>query len=133
MQLLNLPSADFRVRNNGNRREIFDPVRKRFVALTPEEWVRQNFIQYLNGIKNYPLSLLGIEIPLVYNGLKKRCDILVCNNSGKPRLIVECKAPEVKISQDVFHQVAIYNMAMNVEFLVVTNGLDHFICRIDHE
>jgi type I site-specific restriction endonuclease len=133
MQLLNLPQGSFRIRNNGTRDEIFDPVRKRFVALTPEEWVRQNFMHYLINSRKIPSSLMGIEIPLTYNNLKKRGDIVIWSSSGIPRMIVECKAPEVKISQDTFHQVAMYNMAMNVEFIVVTNGLEHFACRIDHE
>lgn len=133
MQLLNLPQASFRIRNNSTRDEIFDPVRKKFVALTPEEWVRQNFVQYLVNSKSIPLSLLGIEIPLIYNNLKKRGDIVIWNSAGKPRMIIECKAPSVMLSQDVFHQVAMYNMVLNVEFLIVTNGLDHYACRIDHE
>ncbi len=132
MQILNLPPASFRTRNKNNRDEIFDPVRKRFVALTQEEWVRQNFLQYLMNVKKVPGSLIGVEVALTYNNLKKRGDIVIWNNSGKPKLIVECKAPEVMLTQDVFHQVAMYNMAMNVDYLVVTNGLSHYVCFIDH-
>ncbi|HSN50679.1 MAG TPA: type I restriction enzyme HsdR N-terminal domain-containing protein [Bacteroidales bacterium] len=133
MQILNLPPADFRTRSNNGRDEIFDPVRKRFVALTPEEWVRQNFLQYLINVKNIPPSLIGVEVALIYNNLKKRGDIVVWNNTGKPKLIVECKATEVMLTQDVFHQVAMYNMALNVDYLIVTNGLVHYACSIDHE
>lgn len=132
MQILNLPPASFRIRVMNNRDEIFDQVRKKFVALTPEEWVRQNFIDYLVNTKNVPLSLIGIEVPLVYNKMKKRGDIVIWSNSGKPKLIVECKAPEVLLTQDVFHQVAMYNMTLNVDYIVVTNGMSHYACMIDH-
>jgi hypothetical protein len=133
MQALNLPEAEFRIRDLGGKKEIFDSIRKKYIALTPEEWVRQNFISYLIRQKNIPPSLIGIEVSLKLNGLRKRSDILVYNRSGKPVLIVECKAPEVPVTQEVFEQVARYNMTWKVNWLVVTNGMVHFACYIDHE
>lgn len=132
MQTLNLPVTEFRVRSKGERQEIFDSVRRKFVALTPEEWVRQHFIHYLRERLNVPFSLIAVEASLQVNRLKKRGDIVVYGKDGKPCLIVECKAPEVNVSQAVFDQVAMYNMALKVPYLVVTNGLVHFACRIDH-
>jgi len=133
MQALNLPEADFRVRDLGGKKEIFDGIRKKFIALTPEEWVRQHFIAYLVKGKNVPASLIGVEVSMKMNRLQKRGDIVVYNTSGKPCMIVECKAPEIRITQDVFEQIARYNMTLNVNYLVVTNGLEHFACFIDHE
>lgn len=133
MQALNLPETDFRVRDLGGKKEIFDGIRKKFIALTAEEWVRQHFVSYLLTHKNVPASLIGIEVSLKMNRLQKRGDVVVYNRSGKPCMIVECKAPEIPITQDVFEQIARYNMTLNVNYLVVTNGLEHFVCFIDHE
>ncbi len=133
MQQLNLPSPEFRIRNTGGKTEIFDGIRKKYVALTPEEWVRQHFIGYLVNDRKIPASLISVEASLKYNRLRKRSDIVVWNNLGKARMIVECKAPEVRITQDVFDQVAIYNMTLDVPYLVVTNGLEHFACHIDRK
>jgi hypothetical protein len=132
MQQLNLPASELKIRNTNGKNEVFDSIRRRYVMLTPEEWVRQHFIGYLVRERNVPSSLISVESSLKYNGLKKRSDIVIFNNMGKPRMIVECKAPEIKITQDVFDQVAIYNMTLNVPYLVVTNGIEHFACRIDH-
>ncbi len=131
MQKLNLPDFKFRFRENKGREEIFDPVRKIFVALTQEEWVRQNFIQYLAVKKKVPLSLIGVEKTLTLNTMTRRSDILVFGNSGLPVMVVECKAPNIEISQLVFDQVARYNITLKVKYLVVTNGLNHFCCLID--
>ena len=133
MQALNLPEAEFRMRDLGSKKEIFDGIRKKFIVLTPEEWVRQHFVAYLVVIKNVPASLIGIEVSMKINRLQKRGDIVVYNKSGKPCMIIECKAPEIRITQDVFDQVARYNMSLNVNYLVVTNGLEHYACFIDHE
>ena len=133
MQQLNLPLFDFRIRESEKQKEIFDPVRKKFVALTPEEWVRQNFIRYLAEYKNVPLSLIAVEKALSLHKLTKRTDIVVYGKAAKPRMIVECKAPGVKISQAVFEQIGRYNMTLRVEFLVVTNGLNHYCAKIDFE
>jgi type I site-specific restriction endonuclease len=122
-----------RLREEGGKREIFDPVRKKFVALTPEEWVRQHTIHFLATGRGVPVSLMAVEVSLRLHSLQKRADIVVYNKKGEPRLIVECKAPEVKITPEVFQQIAAYNMTLKVPFLVVTNGSGHYACRIDHE
>ena len=133
MQALNLPDAALRIRRIGEKMEVFDRIRKKFVTLTPEEWVRQHFIHYLTDYRNVPDSLVAVEASLRYYRLKKRSDIVVYGNDGTPRLIVECKAPEVPVTQAVFDQVAMYNMALKVPYLAVTNGMEHFACYIDHE
>ena len=112
---------------------IFDEIRKKKVVLTPEEWVRQNFIQFMNKEHKVPLSMMVLEKDLELNGKKKRADILVYNKEGKPFAIVECKASHVAISQDVFDQVARYNLVLKVPYLIVTNGLEHFYSAIDFE
>ena len=108
---------------------ILDPLRRRFVKLTPEEWVRQNFIQYLISCGKYPLGLIGIEMQFGHNRLKKRTDILVHNRSGEPVMIVECKAPEVPLEEKVFEQIVTYNIKLKVPYLVVTNGIHHYACK----
>ncbi len=132
MQALNLPNYSFKLKQESNGAHIFDSIRKKFVVLTPEEWVRQNFLQYLIQDRKFPASLIAVEIGLKYNQMQKRTDVLVYNKEGKPYLMVECKAPEVKISQDAFDQIARYNMAFKVKYLVVTNGLSHFCCMMDY-
>lgn len=133
MQELNLPKYQFKLKEADGKIQIFDAFRKKYVVLTPEEWVRQNFLQYLITEKRYAASLIAVEAGLKYNELQKRADILVYDKQGSPFLLVECKAPEVKISQDVFDQVARYNMSFKVTYLVVTNGMDHFCCKMDYE
>ncbi|MES2396159.1 MAG: type I restriction enzyme HsdR N-terminal domain-containing protein [Bacteroidota bacterium] len=132
MKTLNLPSYQFKLKQQGLRTQIFDSIRKKYVMLTPEEWVRQNFLQFLIQEKNYPSSLIAVEAGLKYNQLQKRMDVLVYDKQGTPHLMVECKAPEVKINQDVFDQIARYNMAFKVKYLVVTNGMHHFCCLMDY-
>ena len=112
---------------------ILDTIRKKFVKLTPEEWVRQNFVRYLTDKGNYPPGLIAVEIMSDYNKLRKRVDILVHDRSGKPVMIVECKSPDVTINDKVFDQIVCYNMGFRVPYLIVTNGLDHYACRIDVE
>jgi hypothetical protein len=134
MQQLNLPAYEPRIREiRPGRHEIFDPVRRKFVRLSSEEWVRQHFLSYLISNKGYPVSLIAVEASLTYNRQLKRSDILVYGPGGTPLLVVECKAPEVELTQAVFDQVAMYNMSLIVDFVVVTNGLEHFACRINHE
>jgi hypothetical protein len=132
MQILNLPTYRFKLKQQGNRTQIFDAIRKKYVVLTPEEWVRQNFLQYLIQEKKFPASLIAVEAGLKYNQLQKRMDVLVYDKQSNPYLMVECKAPEVKITQDVFDQIARYNMVFKVKYLVVTNGLNHFCCEMDY-
>ena len=133
MTNLNLPKYSFRIKNKENKLYIFDPVRKKDFLLTEEEWVRQNYISYLHYEKNYPLSLIAIEKQCVVNDTIKRTDILVFDKSGSPDIIVECKAPKISISQDTFDQIARYNMTLNARYLIVTNGLRHYYCQMDHD
>lgn len=132
MQILNLPTYQFRIRESNGRKEIFDETRKKFVSLSPEEWVRQNFVRWLIEEKKYPASLIAVEMALKLNKMQKRSDVVIHDSYGKAAMIVECKSPSVKISQDVFDQIARYNIALKVKYLVVTNGLDHYCCQIDH-
>jgi len=111
---------------------ILDPIRRKYVALTPEEWVRQNFVQYLINEGKYPAGLLGIEVLYRFNKLKRRVDILVHNRSGEPVMIVECKSPDVKIDDTVFDQIVCYNMKFKVPYIVVTNGIVNYACKVDH-
>jgi hypothetical protein len=131
MQKLNLPQYKFKLKSNENKTLIFDKVRKKYFVLTPEEWVRQHYVSFLIEEKKYPVSLIAIEKQLTINGLKKRSDILIFNTDGKPEIIVECKAPSVKITQETFDQIARYNLTLKANYLVVTNGLQHIFCKID--
>jgi len=133
MQKLNLPEFSFNVKNKDDKTHIFDPVRRRFVSLTPEEWVRQNFMAWLIQHKNYPSGLIAVEKEIIYNNLKKRYDIVVFNKAHAPEVIIECKAPHINITQNVFDQIAVYNMKMKVRYLMVTNGMEHFCCTVDFE
>jgi hypothetical protein len=130
---LNLPPYPFRITEREGQFFVFDEIRKKTLLITPEEWVRQHFVQYLVAQKKYPKSLIQLEGGLKLNGMSKRTDILVYNSSAEKLLLVECKAPTVKITQAVFDQIARYNMVHQVPLLVVTNGLEHFYCRIDFE
>lgn len=130
---LNLPSYDHRIIREGKKTKIFDQVRKKFLVLTPEEWVRQNFIQYLIQAKNYPSSLISIEQGLKVNNLSKRCDILIYNSFGKAILLVECKSHTVKLSSETFQQAARYNICFKLPYLIITNGVQHFCSKIDFE
>lgn len=131
MQKLNFPTYSFRFKNSENKVSIFDAIRKKFVILQPEEWVRQHCVNYLIKEKNYPKSLINIEKTLTINTLKKRYDIVVFNSDGSIFLIVECKAPKIAINQNTFDQIARYNLALNASFLMVTNGLNHYYCQMD--
>jgi len=129
---LNLPEYSFRIKSKENKLFIFDVIRKKNVVLTPEEWVRQHIVHFLITEKSYPRSLIAIEKQLDLHGLTKRTDILVFNTQGLPELIVECKAPQISITQESFDQIARYNMKLNAKYLFVTNGLSHYYCQIDH-
>jgi len=133
MDSLNLPTYSFNIKSTGERKLIFDKLRKRFVVLTPEEWVRQNLIMFLIEEKDYPAALISVEMSIKLNKMKRRCDIVIFNKTGVPNLIVECKAPSIKINQDVFDQIAAYNIKLKVKYLIVTNGLDFYCCYIDHD
>jgi len=131
MQELNLPTYKFRIKSNENKYFIFDIIRKKYVVLTPEEWVRQHYVHYLIEEKKYPISLISIEKKLTINQLTKRTDILIFNAEGNPDIIVECKAPTIKITQETFDQIARYNLKLNANYLILTNGLEHFNCIMD--
>jgi hypothetical protein len=131
MQKLNLTTYNFKFKSSENKTLIFDKLRKKYMVLTPEEWVRQHFVCFLIEEKKYPVSLIAIEKQLTINNLKKRSDILVFNTDGKPEIIVECKAPSIKITQDAFDQIARYNLKLKAKYLIVTNGLEHFYCKMD--
>ncbi|MGR7813888.1 type I restriction enzyme HsdR N-terminal domain-containing protein [Lacinutrix undariae] len=133
MQKLNFPTYTFRFKNSENKISIFDEIRKRFMVLQPEEWVRQHCVHYLMTEKKYPKSLINVEKELTVNGLRKRYDIVVFNPDGSIHIVVECKAPKIKISQATFDQIARYNLALNATFLMVTNGLEHYYCQMDFE
>lgn len=132
MTKLNLPSYSFKIKNKENKLYIFDMIRKKNVVLTPEEWVRQNFIQFLINEKNYPISLIAIEKQLKVNNLIKRADILIFDKTGNPNIIVECKSSHIRITQEAFDQIARYNLKLSADYLIVTNGLQHFYCKMDH-
>ena len=131
MQNLNFPTYSFRLKNSENNTHIFDVIRKKFVVLQPEEWVRQHCIQFLIQEKNFPISLINVEKVVLINGLKKRYDIVVYNPNGSLALVVECKAPKVKITQSTFDQIARYNLTLKASFLMVTNGLNHYFCTMN--
>lgn len=131
MQALNLPTYNLKIKSSENNYLIFDIIRKKYVVLTPEEWVRQHFIHYLVEDKKYPVSLIGIEKKITVNKLTKRTDILVFNTNGFPEIIVECKAPSVKITQETFDQIARYNLKLSANYLIVTNGIQHYFCQLN--
>ena len=133
MPLLNLPNVLLKTKLVNGTTQVFDVVRKKYFKLTPEEWVRQHFIHYLNVEKKYPFGLMAVEKMVKYNTFKNRADIVLYNSEGLPLVIVECKAPNIKITQDVFDQIAKYNFNLHVNFLIVTNGLKHFCCAMDYE
>jgi hypothetical protein len=133
MQKLNLPSYPIKLKRENDKTLVLDPIRKRYIVNTPEEWVRQNFIQFLIQEKGYPASLMAVEKGIVVGKTKKRCDIVLYDNKGIAKMIVECKAPSIKISQDAFDQIARYNMTLNTDLLIVTNGMHHYTCKMDHE
>lgn len=133
MQQLNLPDYNFRIIAKKGKNFVLDRIRRRYVLLTPEEWVRQNFIEYLIREKNYPESLMAVEKQISMNGKLYRFDLLVYQRTGQPLLVAEFKAPNVKITQDTFDQVVRYNMTLKVNRVVVSNGLQHFACEIDYE
>ena len=128
---LNLPSYPFKLKEEAGNYFIFDEIRKKFILLTPEEWVRQHVVQYLIHEKKYPRSLIKLEGGLKLNSLQKRTDILFFNSDGKKTLLVECKAPHIPITQETFDQIARYNFIHRVKWLMVSNGLRHFYCEID--
>lgn len=133
MQALNFPAYQFKLKSSENKQYIFDVIRKKYVVLTPEEWVRQHVLQYLINDLKYPKSIIAVERQLLVNGLRKRFDILIFNKKGLPEIIIECKSPDIKINQQAFDQIARYNLELNAKFLMVSNGLVHYFCSLDHK
>lgn len=133
MQPLNLPSCGFRLKSSENKVLIFDVIRKKFVVLQPEEWVRQHVVHFLIKEKKYPISHINVEKQLKINGLTKRYDIVIYNSNGSIEVLVECKAPKVKVTQSTFDQIARYNMQLQANYLMVTNGLNHYYCQMNLE
>lgn len=131
MQDLNFSKFSFRFKNKENKPFIFDAIRKKFVSLQPEEWVRQHCIQHLILEKKYPKSLINVEKELMVNGLKKRYDIVIYNPNGSIHVIIECKSPKIKITQATFDQIARYNLTLNASYLMITNGINHYYCKMD--
>ena len=131
MQKLNFPEFPVRLKNSENKTLIFDSIRKKFVVLQPEEWVRQHCIHFLLNDRKFPLSHINVEKQIKINGTTKRYDIVVFKPNGSIYLIVECKAPHITISQDTFDQVARYNLALKADLLMVTNGINHYYCEMD--
>ena len=130
---LNLPSFDIKIRSEGNRAVVLDPLRRRWVALTPEEWVRQHFVNLLVSEKHYPATLVANEVQLSVGEKVMRADTVVYDRTLRPRMIVEYKAPTVALTQKVFDQISAYNLLLHVDYLLISNGLQHFCCRMDYE
>ncbi len=133
MQQLNLPACPISVRGTREKPEIFDFLRRRYVSLTPEEWVRQHFTHFLVEHKGYPKGLLGNEIELRCGEKRLRCDSILYDLSARPRMIIEYKAPTVSLTQRVFRQISIYNLLLRVDYLMVSNGMQHYCCLMDYE
>ena len=133
MKKLNFPVYSFRFKNSENKVAIFDEIRKKFMLLTPEEWVRQHTVQFLLQDKKFPKSYINVEKLIKINDLSKRYDVVVFQPNGEIFLLIECKAPEVPISQNTFDQIARYNLVLKAKYLMVTNGLNHYFCQMDFE
>ena len=132
MYELNLPKYGIKIKNDKGHQSIFDVLRRKYVALTPEEWVRQHFVHFLIEHKGYPKALMANEIQLAIGNKKLRCDSVLYDRTLRPRMIIEYKAPTVNITQKVFDQITIYNMLLHVDYLVVSNGIKHYCCRMDY-
>ncbi|UJP64773.1 type I restriction enzyme HsdR N-terminal domain-containing protein [Mongoliitalea daihaiensis] len=130
---LNFPEFSFDLKNVEGKIHIYDQLRKKYLVLTPEEWVRQHMIQYLIQFKNYPKSLISLEKGLIYNSLNKRFDLLTFNQKGEPLLLIECKAPEVQLNKKTVNQVTVYNQTIQAEIIGISNGKQHFFYRLNKE
>lgn len=133
MFALNLPAFEANITTSNGQSQIFDILRHRFVALTPEEWVRQHFVHFLIRHKGYPSALMGNEISITLNGTARRCDSILYSKDGTPVMIMEYKAPTVPVTQKVFTQICSYNYVLRVPYLVVSNGIKHYCCKIDSD
>ena len=133
MQKLNFPEYSFRTKNSENKHYVFDEIRKKFIVLTPEEWVRIHVVRFLLEVKKYPKSWINVEKKIEINGLTKRYDVVVFQPDGSIFILVECKQPKVEICQATFDQIARYNMTLKANYLMVTNGLNHYFCKMDFD
>lgn len=133
MYTLNLPTFDVKLRKTNSDVEIFDPLRRKYIILTPEEWVRQHFVNYLVSEKGFPASLMANETTIKLNSLTKRCDTVVYNNNLTPIAVCEYKNPEIAINQEVFDQILRYNIVLRVKYLIVSNGINHFCCKVNQD
>lgn len=133
MNRLNLPSFEIKLSGTPEKPKIFDILRRKYVALTPEEWVRQHFVHFLIHHKGYPQTLLANEVELRVGDKRLRCDSILYNKVLQPRMIIEYKAPTVTLSQHVFDQISVYNLLLHVDYLVVSNGLQHYCCKMDYD
>lgn len=132
MLSLNLPTYDTKITARNGKNVIFDIIRRRYVALTPEEWVRQHFVHFLIAYKGYPPELMANEVLLNLNGTKKRCDTVLYKKDLSARMIIEYKAPHIEITQNVFNQITRYNIVLKVDYLIVSNGISHYCCKMDY-
>ena len=132
MLKLSFPNYEFRLKKIDEKRFIFDEIRKKYIELTAEEWVRQNCIKYLINEKKYKSQLIAVEKKIILNNLTKRFDIIAYDNNGDPNLLVECKAPNIAIRQETFDQILSYNRVINSKYLMITNGIIHYYCKIDN-
>ena len=132
MLSLNLPKYETKICERDGKLQIFDPLRKNYVTLTPEEWVRQHFVNFLCNCRNFPATLMANEVSITLNGMRRRCDTVIYDKELRPRVIVEYKAPSVKITKEVFSQISRYNLALRVDYLIISNGVQHYCCRMDY-
>ena len=130
---LNLPQYEIKIGEKDGKRTIFDFLRRKYVSLTPEEWVRQHFTHYLTEHKGYPKGLMGNEVELHIGDKRLRCDTILYNKQGKPQMIIEYKAPNIQIQQKTFDQISVYNLLLHVDYLIVSNGLQHYCCKMDYD
>ncbi|MEO7694419.1 MAG: type I restriction enzyme HsdR N-terminal domain-containing protein [Chryseolinea sp.] len=133
MIALNLPTFEYILKKESGKMFILDILRKKYLVLTPEEWVRQHFIHFLIKVHHYPRSLIKVEGGLTFNRLQKRSDIVIFNREGQPWMVVECKAPDVKLRQDTIEQAAVYNHTLKARYIVITNGMTHYYCEVNWE
>ncbi|MBP3229403.1 MAG: type I restriction enzyme HsdR N-terminal domain-containing protein [Prevotella sp.] len=133
MNRLNLPSFEIKLSGTPEKPRIFDILRRKYVTLTPEEWVRQHFVHYLIEHKGYPMALLANEVELKAGDKRLRCDSILYNKVVQPRMIIEYKAPTVVLTQRVFDQISAYNLLLHVDYLVVSNGMQHYCCKMDYD
>ena len=132
MYQLNLPQFEIKICKRNERTYVFDVLRKKYIALTPEEWVRQHFVHFLMEHKGYPASLLINEVELMIGNKKLRCDSLLYGTDGKPRMIIEYKAPYIPVTEKVFNQIYSYNLILKADYLIISNGMQHIACRVDY-